>query len=148
MELTEKEFERLVQAEMQRRFYKEGGELFAHDSDDFVKEWVAWSTLYVIGKPLHYEELINIMEEKYPNAYKNLYDWGEEMCTHTPSNYEDFRTLYRTLAADAVEEGVDSDCWYDIYLGNLSKEDLEEIKEDYQETDLIKFLPGVYQYDK
>ena len=144
MELTEKEFERLVKAEMQRRFYQDGGEMFAHDTDDFVKDWIAESTLYVIGKPLYYEELTNILE-KYPAAYKNLYDWGESLATHTPSTFGDFTTLYRILAADSIDEGADSDCWYDIYLGNLSEEDLKEIKEDYQETDLIKFLPGVYE---
>lgn len=145
MELTGKEFEKLVKAEMQRRFYEKGGEMFAYDTDDWVRDWIAQSTLYVIGKPLCYEELINILEEKYYPAYKNLYDWGESLVTHTPSTYGDFTTLYRTLAADSIEEGADSDCWYDIYLGNLSKEDLKQIKEDYQETDLIKFLPGVYE---
>ena len=146
MELNEKEFERLVKTEMKYRLLQKGGEMFAYDTGDWIKDWIVYSTETVFGlKGKSYAKTFNMIKKQYPKAYKKLYKWGDKMITHTPPTLEDFVTLYHTLAADATVEGADSDCWYDIYLGKLKPDDLEYLKDVYEETDLIKFHPGIYE---
>ena len=146
MKLTQKEFERLVKTEMKYRLLQNGGEMFAYDTGDWIKDWIIYSTETVLGlKDKSYAKIFNMVKKQYPRAYKKLYNWGQEMITHTPSTWEDFVTIYNTLASDATVEGADSDCWYDIYLGKLKQDDLEYLHDIYEETDLIKFHPGVYE---
>lgn len=150
MELTEKEFERLVKTEMKYELLQNGGEMFAYDTNDWIGDWIIDSTRTVLGLKIKinektYPKLFNMVKKQWPHAYKKLYKWGQEMITHTPSTWQDFVTIYNTLAADAIVEGADSDCWYDIYLGKLKQDDLEYLHDIYEETNLIKFHPGVYE---
>ena len=121
MELNEKEFERLVKTEMKYRLLQNGGEMFAYDTNDWIEDWIIYSARTVLGLKIKinektYPKLFNMVKKQYPRAYKKLYKWGDGMITHTPSTYEDFVTLYHTLAADATVEGEDSDCWYMLMI--------------------------------
>ena len=127
--------------------------MFAYDTWTPIGDWIINATKAVFGLKTElngktYPSLFHMVKKQYPRAYKKLHQWGYEMFTHTPSTWQDFVTIYNTLAADAIVEGADSDCWYDIYLGKLKQDDLEYLHDIYEETNLIKFHPGINGYEE
>lgn len=74
MKLTQKEFERLVKTEMKYRLLQNGGEMFAYDTGDWIKDWIIYSAETVLGlKDKSYAKIFNMVKKQYPRAYKKLY---------------------------------------------------------------------------